>query len=119
MTLSIIIGCNIKDRQDRATSITGTYINQSESKYSKAIDSLSITAYNAKAGTYLIERKTGFHRIQNGKLLPKEYKTEELIAQWDEQHHQLQEQKYGTLYSFPLNGGELLAGTVRYQKINH
>jgi len=98
-------------------TIRGTYMRQSESEYSKAMDTLIFTPYDAKAGTFIIMRKTGFHRIKDGKLQPKENKQERMITVWDEETHQLQELKDGKLYTFPANGSELLAGTAKYLKI--
>jgi len=98
-------------------TISGTYMRQSESEYSKAMDTLIVTPYDAKAGTFIIMRRTGFHRIKDGKLQPKENKQERMITVWDEETHQLQELKEGKLYTFPANGGELLAGTAKYLKI--
>ena len=98
-------------------TISGTYMRQSESEYSKAMDTLIVTPYDAKAGTFIILRRTGFHRIKDGKLQPKENKLERMITVWDEETHQLQELKEGKLYTFPSTGKELLAGTAKYLKI--
>lgn len=113
---STITACNHLEDQNKAESITGTYTSQAESEYSKAMDTLIITLYNERADTYLIKRKTGFHRIRNGKLMPKEHKTEELLAVWDGKTSSLQELKYGRMYTFPSSGAEILAGTQQYKK---
>lgn len=99
------------------STISGTYVRQAASEYSKAMDTLIVTPYDSKAGTFLIMRRTGFHRIKGGKLQPKENKQERMITVWDEETHQLQELKDGKLYSFPASGEELLAGTDKYLKI--
>lgn len=99
------------------STITGTYVRQAEGEYSKAMDTLIITPYDAKAGTFIIIQRTGFHRINDGKLQPKENKQERMITVWDEETHQLQELKKGKLYTFPATGRELLAGTAKYLKI--
>lgn len=99
------------------STITGTYVRQAESEYSKAMDTLIITPYDAKAGTFIIIQRTGFHRIKDGRLQPKENKQERMITVWDEETHQLQELKKGKLYTFPATGRELLAGTAKYLKI--
>ncbi len=99
------------------STITGTYVRQAESEYSKAMDTLIITPYDAKAGTFIIIQRTGFHRIKDGRLQPKENKQERMITVWDEETHQLQELKKGKLYTFPATGRELLAGTSKYLKI--
>lgn len=114
----ILIACG-EDVEVAGTkgTISGSYMRQSESEYSKAMDTLIVTPYDAKAGTFIIMRRTGFHRIKDGKLQPKENKQERMITVWDEETHQLQELKEGKLYTFPANGSELLAGTAKYLKI--
>ncbi len=99
------------------STISGTYVRQAESEYSKAMDTLIVTPYDAKAGTFIILKKTGFHRIINGKLQPKENKQDRMISVWDEETHQLQELKEGRIYTFPSSGIELLAGTAKYRKV--
>jgi hypothetical protein len=98
-------------------TISGTYVRQAEGEFSKAMDTLIITPYDLKAGTFIIIQRTGFHRIKDGKLQPKENMQERMITVWDEETHQLQELKKGKLYTFPATGRELLAGTAKYLKI--
>jgi hypothetical protein len=81
------------------------------------MDTFIVTPYDAKAGTFIILKKTGFHRIINGKLQPKENKQDRMISVWDEETHQLQELKEGRIYTFPSSGIELLAGTAKYPKV--
>ncbi|MDQ3843051.1 MAG: hypothetical protein M3342_03425 [Bacteroidota bacterium] len=111
----LLFSCSSIDKEDE--SITGKYILQSESEYSKAVDTLVITAYDKLSGTYIIDHRTGFYRIKEGQLQPKEYKQQRLLAVWNGERRQLQESKKGIVYSFPASGDELLMGTVRYQKI--
>ncbi len=99
------------------SKISGTYVHQAQSEYSKAMDTLIVTPYDANAGTFIILRRAGFNRIKNGKLQPKETKQERMITVWDEETHQLQELKEGKLYTFSYSGQELLAGTAKYRKI--
>lgn len=114
----LLTACGGNEEAANAKSaISGTYVHHAESEYSKAMDTLIITPYDAKAGTFIIMRKTGFHRIKDGKLQPKENKLERMISVWDEETHQLQELKGGKLYTFPDSGRELLAGTAKYLKI--
>lgn len=119
LLLSVVLtacGGNEDDAGAKST-ITGTYVRQAEGEYSKAMDTLIVTPYDAKAGTFIIMRRTGFHRIKDGRLQPKENKQERMITVWDEETHQLQELKEGKLYTFPSTGKELLAGTAKYLKI--
>ena len=110
--------CEANDQLNHTLkTISGTYVRQAASDYSKAMDTLIVTPYDPKAGTYIILRKTGFNRIADGKLQPKENKQYRMVTVWDEETHQLQEMKEGKIYTFPTDGSELLAGTARYNKI--
>lgn len=113
----LLTACRGNDEAGTQSTISGTYVRQAESEYSKAMDTLIVTPYDAKAGTFILLRKTGFNRIKNGNLQPKETKQERMITVWDDETHQLQELKEGKLYTFPSTGKELLAGTAKYQKI--
>lgn len=109
--------CGGNDAADTKGTISGTYVRKAESEYSKAMDTLIVTPYDPKAGTYIILRRTGFNTIKNGRLQPKETKQERMITVWDDETRQLQELKEGKLFTFPSTGNELLAGTARYSKL--
>ncbi len=114
----LLTACGGNDEvKSTKSKISGTYVHQAESEYSKAMDTLIVTPYDAKAGTFIIIRRTGYNKIKNGKLQPKETKQERMITVWDEETHQLQEVKEGKLYTFSYTGLELLAGTAKYRKI--
>lgn len=93
------------------------YIYAGGTEFSKGTDTLNISLYEETAGTYIILRKTGFNRILEGKLQPKEYKTEKMLAVYNEKSQQLQDMKTGRLFSFNVEKKELLFGTEAYQKI--
>ena len=117
-TVLILAGCNQQLKSnDIKDSIPGVYIYAGGTEFSKGTDTLNISLYDEKAGTYIILRKTGFTRIVEGKLQPKEYKTETMIATYDENKRQLQEMKTGRLLSFTDEKKEILFGTEVYQKI--
>ncbi len=117
-TAFVLAGCNsLSKSNDAKESMPGIYTRQSEGEFSKAMDTLIISANNEKAGTYLIIRKTRFNRIVDGKLQPPEYKTEKMIAGYNEKNQQLQDMKTGRLFSFNVKTNELLFGTETYQKI--
>ena len=117
--LSVILtACGGKEEAANIKStITGTYVRQAEGEYSKAMDTLIVTPYNVKAGTFIVMRRTGFHRIKDGRFQPKESKKKFMITVWNEETHQLQELKEGKLYTFPADGKEVLAGAAKYRKI--
>jgi len=114
----LIAGCNqLSKSNDIKESIPGEYIYTGGTEFSRGTDTLNISEYDVKAGTYVIIRKTGFTRIVDGIPQVKEYKTEKMMATYDEQKHQLQDTKTGRLLSFNNNRDELLFGTAPYRKI--
>ena len=118
ITATLFTHCGTGIKTDNAIHINGSYINQAESEFSKAYDTIVISSYDEKAATYLIIRKTGFFRISNGILQPKQYKAEKSIGVLEEEHLQLQEQKKGIIYSFTSSGDELIVDGTRYLKIS-
>lgn len=97
--------------------ISGAYVRFAEGDFSKSWDTLIIGSYDAKGGTYVVQQRTGFQRIRDGKLQPKEYEKKKAMLVFDESTRQLQDMKTGLLYSFPAEN-KLLAGHAEYVKIN-
>lgn len=109
--------CRSETTPIASASIQGVYINYAENEFSKAFDTIVLSVYDPNAATYIIQRRTGFFRIYNGILQPKQYKAESSVGVFDMTHLQLQEQKKGTVYSFTSLGTELFVGASRYTKI--
>ena len=103
---------NIKD------FIPGTYARVAIGEYSKAWDTIYINHYDPSQGTYVIEQRTAFQRIKEGKLQPREFARRKQIAVIDEQTHQLQDPKTGKYYTFSPERESVLAGSAEYKKIN-
>ena len=115
--LVLLYSCGSTGVHEKKNAITGTYIHQSESEFSKAMDTLVVTPSDVEGGTYVIIRKTGFNRINDGKIQPREFRQEKMITVWDAGTRRLQEVKKGLFYLFSASGTELIAGTTKYQKI--
>ena len=98
--------------------IPGTYINSASSEFSLVNDTLVIEQAEEESNNYLIHRKTGFKRIENGKLGKPEYETEEWITTYDENSKALNESAKGKLITFYPETNRLLIGKREYQKIN-
>lgn len=114
----LIISCNQQSKQsDIKAFIPGEYVYEGGNEFSKGIDTLEINAFDEKGGTFTITRKTGYSRIVDGNLQPKEFKTEKILATYDEKKHQLQDTKAGRLFSFNDTKNGLLFGTTFYNKI--
>ena len=105
------VSCNTTTTKD----ISGMYVNISKNEFSIAMDTVVIHHYNNS--TYRIERSTGFNRIINGVKQNKKYKKESSVGVLDGKSGQLQEQKYGRVYSFTESGNELIIGSAFYRKI--
>lgn len=97
--------------------IPGTYTRFSESEFSKAWDTLRISAYEKDQGTFVVQQHTGFQRIVNEKVQPKEYKSTKVVTVFDENTKQLQDMKTGKLYTFAPAQGTVLAGSAEYKKL--
>ena len=107
----IIAGCN-----KTASSVSGVYVTSFRNEYSIATDTLIIQAYSLTAGTYQVERRDGYHRIRQGKILPKEFRQEQWMATYDKDKHVLQETAYGRQIYIKGDGHSLSYGGT-YQKI--
>lgn len=113
LLIGFIAACNTNKTRDY---IPGTYINHAESEYSIADDTLVIE--QQEKNLYTIHRKTGFQRVEEGKLGRPEYETEEWKALYDEVTESLQETKKGKLITFHPDTNKLMVGKREYQKIN-
>lgn len=111
----LFIGCAGQD--PASTDISGAYVRFAEGDFSKSWDTLIIGSYDAKGGTYIVQQRTGFQRIREGKLQPKEYDKKKAVLVYDASTRQLQDIKTGLLYSFAAEN-KLLAGHAEYLKIN-
>jgi hypothetical protein len=95
--------------------ISGIYVNYGEGEFSRAWDTLIIRHDDTKS--YLIERRTGFNRIRDGVLQPKEFKNENSMGVFDNESEQLREQRFGRIYSVTKSGDGLIIGKAFYKKI--
>ncbi|SDP14115.1 hypothetical protein SAMN05428975_0453 [Mucilaginibacter sp. OK268] len=107
-----IMGCNKSDY-----SVSGVYVMSFKNEYSIATDTLVIQSYNLAAGTYQVERRDGYHRIRDGKTLPKEYRQEHWMATFDKDKQVLQETIYGRQIYIKDDGRSLSFGGI-YRKID-
>lgn len=110
-TLLITVACNRP--QDKA--IAGIYVTQFRNQYSQTNDTLVVTAYNLAAHTYQIERHSGFNRIRDGKLLPREFKQQHWVATYREGNMVLEEGDLGRKLYVKPDEQELVMGKTIYQ----
>lgn len=89
LIMIILSGCNAFQQHNTE----GVYVNEAESEYSIADDTIILRAQNAER--FSIIRKTGFQRKKDGILLPKEYKAEYSGGIYDPLHQIIHESKKG------------------------
>jgi hypothetical protein len=118
LKLLVLIGCAliIAACNKTAKTISGVYVANSKNEYTILSDTLVITAYNISAGTYGVEKRSGYHRIREGKILPKEIKRKTWTATFDKDKQVLQETVFGRQIYLNTDAGTLSFGAT-YQKI--
>jgi hypothetical protein len=112
-SLFIIAGC----KSGTPSAISGIYVSSFKQEFSIASDTLIIEAYNLSSGTYQVEKRSGYHRIWNGQVMPKEYKQEQWMATFNPDKFILQETAYGRQIYFKPDLKSLSFGGT-YHKIN-
>lgn len=109
----IAIACNhVKDK-----AISGVYVVSTKNEYTILNDTLVIDAYNLEAGVYKIEKRSGYHLIRDGKILPKQYRQKSWQATFDKEKQLLSETAYGKQIYLNTAAGTLSFGAT-YHKIN-
>jgi len=112
-SLIIFMGCNA----DHSRSfIQGTYVNHDGGSYSVADDTLAIE--HSCGNSYLINRRTAFNLIRDGKKGKREHEIEQWQATYDETSGTLTETKKGKTLSFYPEKGILMVGSREYRKLN-
>ena len=104
--------------KDSANDFTGTYILQSQGEYAKDYDTLVVSLNQPSANTYIIQNRSGFQKIRNGIVMPKEFKKTSWLATWDDDKKVLAETNLGRQIQFKDDGKSLTMGNSIYKKIN-
>jgi hypothetical protein len=97
--------------------IPGTYVNQAQSEFSVANDTLVITQAKNTENIYLITRKTGYRRISDGKLQGLQHQVKHWTGMWDDQKQLMQILQTGNTLIFQPGQNSLLNGTSIYGKL--
>lgn len=97
--------------------LSGTYVTESTNEFIILNDTLIIKPYNQDARNYQIEKRSGYHRLRNGKKLPKEFKQKSWTATYNAEKQALQETEYGRQIYVNTKAGTLSFGAT-YRKIN-
>jgi hypothetical protein len=97
--------------------IPGTYVNQAQSEFSVANDTLVITKAANTDYIYLITRKTGYRRIGDGKLYPLKHQVKHLTGNWDPVKQVMQFMQNETTLIFQPDQNKLFIGSNTYWKL--
>jgi hypothetical protein len=112
--ISLMASCS---RNDVVSLIPGTYVNFTRGEYSEASDTLVIATRNKGFETFEIIRKTGFRRIESGKVGKLEHKIGKYNGIWDNESESLQVPSRGQILRFFPDSGVLLMGSSEFRKI--
>jgi hypothetical protein len=100
-----------------ADFIPGSYVNQAQSRYSVANDTLIIEKAKSTDNIYLITRKTGYRRITDGKLQALQHQVKHWSGTWDSQKQILEVMQTHAVYIFQPDKSSLLNGISEYRKL--
>ncbi len=112
---TLFAACNTDKMPDY---IPGTYVDSASSEYSVAFDTLIIELYEKESNNYIIHRKTGFNRIEDGKLGKDQHETEEWVAVYDPDTRVLNETSSGKIITFYPETNRLRVVKREYLKID-
>lgn len=118
MLLPISLWAACSNKQQVRDFVPGTYVNQAQSQYSIASDTLLLIPDEHAGNLYQVVRGTGFQRIKDGKLQPKEYKIKKFSGVWDEAKQTLQLTQDGSILFFQPDAQTLTVGTAIYRKLH-
>jgi hypothetical protein len=111
----ILVACHSISKDQ--SFIPGTYVNQAQSEFSIANDTLVITQAKNTDNIYLITRKTGYRRITGGKVQQLQHQVKHWTGMWDDQKQLMQILQTGNTLTFQPGQNSLLNGTSIYGKL--
>jgi hypothetical protein len=114
--LAIVLAA-CQNNNSAADFIPGTYVNQSQSEFSVANDTLVITKATHTDYIYLITRKTGYRRIGDGQLYPLKHEVKRLTGNWDPVKQVMQLMQNETTLIFQPDQNKLFIGSNAYWKL--
>lgn len=96
---------------------SGTYALQTKGQYAIDYDTLIVSIGHNSANTYNVQNNSGFQKIRNGVIMPKEFKQTSWVATWNEDKQLLSETDLGRQIQFKDNNKILVLKNSTYQKI--
>jgi hypothetical protein len=108
----LAVACNNR----KNSSVPGVYVTAFKQEFSIVNDTLVIEPFNIESRTYRVSRNSGYHRIRERKILPKEFERENWMATFDEDKQVLQQTEFGKQIYINIKAGTVSFGAT-YHKI--
>jgi hypothetical protein len=116
LPISLWAACTNKQKQIK-DAIPGTYVNQAQSAYSVANDTLVIQADPLTENNFQVTRKTGYRRILNGQPGPEEHQSKTFSGIWDDSKQTLQLTQNGIILLFGPGARQLEVQNSKYRRL--
>lgn len=117
MIAALATGCSNLRTDKVKEFIPGVYVRTVADEFTKGMDTLVIDLLDRSAGSYSIDKKMSFQQVIDGRQLSPQYKTEQWTAIYDNDTHQLMEQRKGKVLSFMPDQDLVSMGGSEYKKI--
>jgi hypothetical protein len=114
LALIVLLHFSACQRDKERAFLKGTYTKSTKGEFSIADDTLVVEP--AENNNFLIHRRTGFNRINDGQLGKREYEKEEWDAIYDESTKTLTETRKGRLITIHPDSGYLKLGKGKFIK---
>lgn len=96
--------------------IPGVYVRNFSTEFAVGSDTLEVSL--PEGDVYVLEKRSGFQRVLNGRLGVAEWRTEKWVARWDAEQGLLYEQQKGKVVQVRPEKKQLLVGASVYVKID-
>ncbi len=116
LPISLWAACTNKQKEAK-DFIPGTYVNQAQSAYSMANDTLVIQVDPLTENSFRVTRKTGFRRILNGQPGSEQHQAKIFTGIWDDSKQALQLTQNGIILLFSPGARQLEVQNNQYRRL--
>jgi len=114
---AILFSCTNSDSDKLQAFIPGTYVRTINNEFTTGMDTLRIEEVEKSVGSYMIFHASGYQQTIDGRTLPPQLKQEKWTAIYNDNTHQLMEQRKGKILTFFPDRGSMSMGGGEYRKI--
>ncbi len=114
LALLVLLNLSACQNDKEKAFLKGTFTTSAKGEFSVADDTLIVEP--AEGNNFIIHRRTGYNRIENGKLGKREYSKEEWNTIYDEASKTLFETRKGRLITIFPDSGYLKLGKGMFIK---